>query len=299
MLKKNLFLERKALPKGAVSLLAFLILAFFLMSLCMSVGVTAKEQANLQEYKFVEVATKIEYEDYNFFNSYGMVKNGSVVTIEVVLTNFSKPIDKSDLTFYSYFLEKENIEPTISVDGKSKEYKSPFTVNHGRDKEVKILVRGKAPEVKKIENITFLNITQEVKGEYYSVESIKRDVSSEIIEGAITAMHEARGKLNSANWTIANATEKGIDVTEADANFGRARLYFKDAEEAYWEGLPKESIAAATNASSFAELAKQKAESAVGAKKHLNYGGLAAVAIIAIVVIVLLNRKRRRKRGIY
>ncbi len=269
------------------------------MSICMSVGAIAKEQANLQESKFVEVATKIEYKDYDFFNSYGRVKNGSVVTIEVVLTNFSKPIDKSDLTFYSYFLEKENIEPTISVDGKSKEYKSPFTVNHGRDKEVKILVRGKAPEVKKIEKITFLNITQGVKGEYCSVESIKRAVSSEIIEDAIIAIDEAREKLNSANWTIANATEKGIDVSEADTTFETASLYFKDAEEAYWGGWPKESIEAATNASYYAELAKQEAESAVGAKKHINYGGLAVVAIIAIVVIVFLNRQRQRKRGIY
>jgi len=280
-------------------LLFSLILAFFLMSICMGVGAIAKEQANLQESKFVEVATRIEYEDYDFFNSYGRVKNGSVVTIEVVLTNFSKPIDKSDLTFYSYFLEKENIEPTISVDGKSKEYKSPFTVNHGRDKEVKILVRGKAPEVKKIENITFLNITQGVKGEYCSVESIKRAVSSEIIEDAIIAIDEAREKLNSANWTIANATEKGTDVSEADTTFETASLYFKDAEEAYWDGWPKESIEAATNASYYAELAKQEAESAVGAKKHMSYGGLAVVAIIVIVVIVLLNRQRQRKRGIY
>jgi hypothetical protein len=265
----------------------------------MGVGAIAKEQANLQESKFVEVATRIEYEDYDFFNSYGRVKNGSVVTIEVVLTNFSKPIDKSDLTFYSYFLEKENIEPTISVDGKSKEYKSPFTVNHGRDKEVKILVRGKAPEVKKIENITFLNITQGVKGEYCSVESIKRAVSSEIIEDAIIAIDEAREKLNSANWTIANATEKGIDVSGADTSFETASLYFKDAEEAYWDGWPKESIEAATNASYYAKLAKQKAESAVGAKKHISYGGLAVVAIIAIVVIVLLNRQRHKENEAY
>ncbi|NQE06333.1 hypothetical protein C5S32_10735 [ANME-1 cluster archaeon GoMg1] len=280
-------------------LLFSLILAFFLMSICMSVGAIAKEQANLQESKFVEVATEIEYEDYNFFNSYGMVKNGSVVTIEVVLTNFSKPIDKSDLSFYSYFLEKENIEPTISVDGKSKEYKSPFTVNHGRDKEVKILVRGKAPEVKKRENITFLNITQEVKGVYCSVESIKKDVSSEIIEDAIIAMNEAREKLQSANWTIANATEKGIDVSEADTAFEMASVYLENAERDYWEGWPKESIETATNASYYAELAKQKAESAVGTKKHMNYSALAVVAIIAIVVIVFLNRARQRKRGVY
>jgi hypothetical protein len=160
-------------------------------------------------------------------------------------------------------------------------------------------VRGKAPEVKKIENITFLNITQGVKGEYCSVESIKRDVTSEIIESAIIAMNEAREKLQSANWTIANATEKGIDVTEADANFEMARVYLENAQKDYWDGWPKESIEAATNASYYAELAKQEAESAVGAKKHMSYGGLAVVAIIAIVVIVLLNRQRQRKRGIY
>jgi len=166
--------------------------------------------------------------------------------------------------------------------------------------EATIILTGKAPEVKspRKENVTLLRITQKIKKEYLVVD-IKRDVTSEIIESAIIAIDEAREKLNSANLTIANATEKGIDVSEADTTFETASLYFKDAEEAYWDGWPKESVEAATNASYYAELAKQKAESAVGAKKHLNYGGLAVVAIIAIVVIVFLNRVRRRKRGIY
>ncbi len=294
MLKKNLFLERKALPKGAVFLLAFLILAFFLMSLCMSVsGVVAKEPTTLPKSPFVTAEIKsIHYEKV-----YGteMVKNGTEVSIKVVLTNISGEIGKSTLTFYSE-LEgaKGGIMEEVLKSGSS------YTMDPQKvGEEVTVIWSGTAPEVRKRTPYTLLNITQETTEGEYLVVDIKMDVTSEISESAIIAIGEAREKLNSANGTIANATEKGTDVSEADTTFETASLYFKDAEEAYWDGLPKESIAAATNASYYAELAKQKAESTVGAKKYLNYGGLAVVAIIAIVVFVFLIRQRQRKRGIY
>jgi len=294
MLKKNLFLERKALPKGAVSLLAFLILAFFLMSLCMSVsGAVAKEPTTLQKSRSVDAEIKsVHYE-----NVYGteMVKNGTEVSIKVVLTNISGEIGKSTLTFYSK-LEgaKGGIMEEVLKSGSS------YTMDPQKvGEEVTVIWSGTAPEVRKRTLYTLLNITQETTEGEYLVVDIKRDVTSEISESAIIAIDEAREKLNSANWTIANATEKGIDVSEADTTFETASLYFKDAEEAYWGERAEESIEAATNASYYAELAKQKAESAVGAKTHMNYGGLAVVAIVAIVVIVFLNRKRQRKRGVY
>ena len=308
MLKKNLFLcgvpphhpaspvraYRKALPKEAVFLLAFLILAFFLVSLCMSVsGVVAKEPTTLQKSPFV--TPEIKNIDYDEVYGTEMVKNGSEVSIKVVLTNISKEIDKSTLIFYSELVGAEgHIREEVLKSG------SPYTLEHKEvEEEVVVIWSGTAPEVRKRTPYLLLNITQETTEGEYLVVDIKRDVTSEISESAIIAIDEAREKLNSANLTIANATEKGIDVSEADTTFETASLYFKDAEEAYWDGWPKESVEAATNASYYAELAKQKAESAVGAKKHLNYGGLAVVAIIAIVVIVFLNRVRRRKRGIY
>jgi len=294
MLKKNLFLERKALPKGAVFLLAFLILAFFLMSLCVSVsGVVAKEPTTLPKSRSVDAEIKSIH--YEMVYGTEMVKNGTEVSIKVVLTNISGEIGKSTLTFYSE-LEgaKGGIMEEVLKSGSS------YTMDPQKvGEEVTVIWSGAAPEVRKRTPYTLLNITQETTEGEYLVVDIKKDVTSEISESAIIAIDEAREKLNSANGTIANATEKGTDVSEADTNFETASLYFKDAEEAYWEGWPKESIEAATNASYYAELAKQNAESAVGAKKHLNYGGLAVVVIIAIVVIVFLNRQRQRKRGIY
>ena len=269
-----------------------------LVCVCMSVdagaGATVTKQAILQESTFVVVeSSQVKCDKID-----GMVKNNSEVSISVVLTNFSKEIegDKSELFFHS---DLESPVWGISIDGLPKECSSPFTIDHRKVGEARITLTGKAPEVNiRKENVTLLNITQKIREEY-SVIDIKRCVTSEIIEDAIIAMDEAQKKIENANWTIANATKAGIDVSEADTTFETASLYFKDAEEAYWDEWPKESIAAATNASYYAELAKQKAESAVGAKKHLSYGGLAVVAIIAIVVIVFLNRARRRKRGVY
>ncbi len=274
---------------------AFLTLVCVCMSVDVGAGATVTKQANLQESTFVVVeSSQVKCDKID-----GMVKNNSEISITVVLANFSKEIegDKSELFFHSD-LEK----PVWGTSGTGMEG-SPeegITVDHRKVTEATIILTGKAPEVKspRKENVTLLRITQKIKKEYLVVD-IKRDVTSEIIESAIIAMHEAREKRTSANLTIANATEKGIDVSEADTNFETARLYLENAERDYWDGWPKESVEAATNASYYAELAKQKAESAVGAKKHLNYGGLAVVAIIAIVVIVFLNRVRRRKRGIY
>jgi len=289
---KNLFLERKALPKEAVFLLAFLILAFFLMSICMSVGAIAKEPTTLPKSRSVDA--EIKNIDYDEVYGTEMVKNGSEISIKVVLTNISKEINKSTLIFHSELVGAKGL-----IMEKGLKSGSSYTLEHKGVGEVVVIWSGASPEVRKRTPYLLLNITQETAEGKYLVVDIKRDVTSEISESAIIAIDEAREKLNSANGTIANATEKGIDVSEADTNFETASLYFKDAEEAYWEGWPKESIEAATNASYYAELAKRKAESAVGAKKHLNYGGLAVVAIIAIVVVVFLNRARRRKRGVY
>jgi len=272
----------------------FLTLVCVCMSVDVGAGATVTKQANLQESTFVVVtSSQVKCEKID-----GMVKNNSEVSISVVLTNFSKEIEgkKSELFFHS---DLENPVWGISIDGSPKEYSSPFTIDHRKVGEAMIILTGKAPEAKeRKENVTLLRITQKLKEEYLVVD-IKSDVTSEIIESAIIAIDEAQKKIESANWTIANATEAGVDLSEANTNFKAANFYLKDAYDAYWGERAEESIAAAANASYYAELAKQKAESAVGAKKHLNYGGLAVVAIIAIVVIVFLNRQRQRKRGVY
>jgi hypothetical protein len=276
-------------------LLFSLILAFFLMSLCMSVSeIVAKEQADLQESKYVEVKPSpfIEYEKVR-----EMVKNGSEVSITVILT-FSPEINESKLFFHS---DLKNASGHITIEGSPMlKNGDSITVNHQEAKnEVRIGWSGEAPEVnKRGEDVTLLNITQKITEEY-SVIDIKRDVTSEIIEDAISAQGEAREKVESANRTIVNATEAGVDVSEAKTSLETANLYLKDANDAYWQGRQEDSIVAATNASHYAELAKEKAESAVGSMKYRNYGILAAVVVIAVVILGLWAKKRSKKRGIY
>jgi hypothetical protein len=292
MLKKKLFLERKALPKGAVFLLAFLILAFFLMSLCMSVsGVVAKEPTTLPKSRSVDAEIKsIHYEKV-----YGteMVKNGTEVSIKVVLTNISGEIGKSTLTFYSE-LEgaKGGIMEEVLKSGSS------YTMDPQKvGEEVVVIWSGTAPEVRKQETFTLLNITQETTEGKYVVEDIKEDVSSEIIYDALSAWHKAKEEIGNANRTIANATK--ADVEEAKTSLDLAKEHLNNSLDFYNTGRPEEALEEANKASEYAEDAKKLAEGAKTTRRIRGYSVLAAAVVIAIVVFVFLIRQRRRKRGVY
>ncbi|MCW3140923.1 MAG: hypothetical protein N2V72_01905 [Methanophagales archaeon] len=273
----------------------FLILAFFLMQICMSAGVIAKGQVNLPESKFVEVTSEhVHYDKVN-----GMVKNGSKVSIEIVLSNFSKEIEgkKSELIFYS---DLEEPVWGISIDGMPKECRSPFMIDHTKVSEARITVTGEAPEVKKRteEKVILLNITQKIKEEY-PVICIKEYVTSEIIEDALSAWYKAEGEIKKANWTIANATKAGVNVEAAQTSLDLAKEHLNNSLGCYNEGRPEKALEEAQKASDYAKIAEEKAESVAGYAKSKNYGILAAVVIIAVVAFVFLIRQRRRKRGIY
>ncbi len=265
------------------------------MPICTSAGAIAKELdgATLQKSPFVNAEVK----SISYDKVYGteMVKNGSEVSIKVVLTNISKEIDHSTLFFYSDLVGAEgHIREEVLKSGSS------YKLDHKKaGEEVVVIWSGTAPEVRKQKPITLLNITQETTEGKYVVEAIKEDVSSEIIYDALNAWHKADEEIKKANWTISNATEAGFDVSEAKTSLETANLYLGNAKDAYWQGRAEDSIAAAKNASHYAELAKEKAESAVASTKSMNYAIIAAIVIIAIVVFVFLIRQRRKKRGIY
>ena len=276
-------------------LLFFLILAVFLMPLCVSVsGVDAKEQTNLRESKYVEIIEPlfIEHEEVQ-----EMVKNGSEVSITLILT-FSPEIEESTLFFWS---DLQNASGHINIDGSQGiENDGSFTVDHQEveNKEVRIGWSGTAPEVKRRESITLLNITQKIK-EKYLVVDIKRDVTSEIIEAALDAWHKAKEAVENANWTIANATKAGIDVGAAQMSFNLAKEHLNNSMECYSAGRPEKALEEAGKASDFAKLAEEKAEGAVVSTKSMNYVIIGAAVIIVVVVCVFLIMQRRRKRGIY
>jgi len=292
MLKKNLFLERKALPKEAFFLLAFLTLAVFLVSLCVSVsGVAAKEPTALPKSPFM--TPEIKNIDYEKVYGTEKIKNGTEVSIKVVLTNISKEIDKSTLIFYS---DLEGAKGLIMEEGLKSG--SPYTLEHKEvGEEVVVIWSGTAPEVGKQKPCTLLNITQETTEKVYSVIDIKKDVTSETIESALSALHKAKEAVEDANWTIANAT--GVDVSEARRTLKLANEYLNNSLDFYNGDRPEEALEEAKKALTFAGDAKKFAEGAKATQEFGIYGILAVVVIIVVVVCVFLIMQRRKKRGIY
>jgi hypothetical protein len=244
------------------------------------------------------VAVESVHIDYDKVYGTEMIKNGSKVTIEVVLRDFSNVIEgnESELLFDSDL----GVFPSIIVDGVPKDYASPFTVDHNEDEEVKVTLFGNAPEVyKRKENVTLLKITQKIQEKEYSVIVIKRDVSSEIIEDAVDAIFNAGEGIAAANGSIANAEEAGVDVDEANTSLELANEQLTDAKQLYNEGRSGEALAKAELALASAQDAEARAESAVGGKTQRNYGIIAAVVVIAVVAFVLVLQQRKRKRGVY
>lgn len=264
--------------------------AFCLIPLSMSVCVAEENP----QY----VGVKSAYIDYDKVYGTEMVKNGSKVTIEVVLTDFSEVIEgnKSELLFHSDL----GVFPSIIVDGTPREYKIPFVVDHRKVEVVKVTLSGDAPEVnKRKENVTLLNITQKIKEEEDSVIDIKRDVSSEIIEDAIDAVYNAVEGIEKANAAIADAEEAGVNVADAKGSLVLANEYLNNSQQLYNEGRPGAALEEANKALDSAKEAEAKAGSAVGGRTFKNYAIIAAVVVIAVVAVVLLLRQRQRKRRVY
>ena len=244
------------------------------------------------------VAVESEHVDYGKVYGTEMVKNGSKVTIEVVLSDFSKVIEgnKSELLFQSDL----GVYPSIIVDGRPSDYASPFTVDHNEDEEIKVTLFGNAPEVyNRKGNVTLLKITQKIQEKEYAVIEIKRDVSSEIIEDAVDAIFNAGEGIAAANASIANAEEAGVNVDEAKTRLELANEHLTNAKQLYSERWPAEALEEAELALASAQDAEARAESAVGGKTQRNYGIIAAVVVIAVVAFVLVLQQRKRKRGVY
>jgi len=265
--------------------------AFFFMPI-MSVGeVVTKERA------FVDVEKSINYDSV-----YGteMVKSGSIVSINIILTNFSMEIDESKLVFYS---ELEKPGGHISEDGSPAEVLKSggsYTVKHKEvEEEVVVSWSGGAPDVRKQESLIFLNITQQTtEGEYLLV-NIEGVVTSEAIEDALSVLHKAKEEIQKANWTIANATKAGINVEEAETNLNLANVHLNYSLECYNAGRQEDALEAAQNALESAKEAEEKAGATIGFTKYRNYTILAAVGVIAIVALVFWFKMRGKKRGIY
>jgi hypothetical protein len=272
-------------------ILALIVLGVFCLA-PLSIGVCVAEETP----QFVTVESV--HVDYDEVQGTEMIENGSKVTVEVVLSDFSKVIEgnKSGLLFDSDL----GVFPSIIVDGVPKDYASPFTVDHSKVEEVKVTLFGNAPPAyKRTENVTLLSITQKIQEKEYLVIEIKRDVSSEVIEDAVDAIFNAGEEIATANESIANAEEAGVNVDDAKTRLELANEHLTNAQQLYSEGRSEEAIEEAELALTSAQDAAAKAGSAVGGKTQRNYGIIAAVILIAAVAFIVVFQQRKRKRGVY
>jgi hypothetical protein len=270
-----------------------LISAFCLMPLCIVGICAADESTSLPESPF----QKAEVTDIRYDEVYetGLVEGGSEVSIKVVLTNVSKELDESTLTFYSELEGEEgHIIDAVLRDGSS------YTLKHKEaEDEVVVVWSGKAPEVGIRNSYTFLSIAQETTEGNYSVVDIEREVSSKAIEDAIVKINDAKEEIAKATVAIADAEDRGLDVEAAQTSLELANEHLSNANQFYGEGNPEEAIDEAETAITSAQDAAAKAGSAVGSRTYRNYGIIAVVIVVVVVVVVLFLQQMKRKRGVY
>ncbi|MGB2727037.1 MAG: hypothetical protein WBD09_00975 [Halobacteriota archaeon] len=269
---------------------------FFLMPLSVSAS-DAKEETSLPKSPFV--SAEIKNIGYDRVSETEMIKNCSEVSIKVVLTNVSKEIEESTLIFYS---ELTGAGGHISVDGEKEALQSggSYKVEHKEvEEEIVISWSGAAPEVGKQETFTLLNIKHETTEGKYAVVDIEKDVSSEAIKDALNAWHKAKEEIDKANWTIINATEDGVDVSDAKTTLDLANEHLRNSLDSYNSGRPGEALEEAELAEKHAKEAELKARAVIELTKYRTYSILVVVAGIVIAALIFLRVKRGRKRGIY
>jgi len=271
-------------------LIAIVVGALFFVPLMSGSGAATKE---LTESPFVK--SEIKNIDYEEVSGTERVKNCTEVSIKIVLTNISKEIGSSKLIFYSELVGAEgHIRDKVLQSG------SIYTVNPKLvGEEAVVSWSGEAPDVKRRGSFTLLNITQETTEGQYPVESIIRDVSSEMIEDALNVWYKAKKAIEEANETITNASEKGIIVAGATTKFELARELLNKSLGHYNRGMQDAALEEAKRALVNAEAANNLTKGAETTSKIRNYGILAAVVVIIVVVLAVILMQRKRKRGIY
>lgn len=259
----------------------------------------AKYPDKVVEAKFVEV--DVENSEISYSEIMGMIREGGSVRISLILKNFSPDV-KGRRSVLNFTTELEDAvwglseEAGVSVLSKT-EKSMRLRVDHGLVSSLIITLDGKAPEVSKRENVTLLNVDQEIE-RTYPVMEIWGKVTSELIETAILKLNEALDSIEAANTTLYNATQQGADVSNAKADLDHARLYYDDALSHYNAGRINESIMAAENATYYANLAKSEAESSLKAISTRNYVVVGTiVAVVAVAAAILLARRRRPPLG--
>ena len=228
----------------------------------------------------------------NFWDTYGMLLNGSEFTVEVLITptNYSKELGNTELHIESYFIDK-GVEPAILIDGRNVEYRNPLPINPENINEIKILLTAEAVNnVKMRMPITLIKITQRTSEDEYMIENRETNVSSWLIEEAIKYMEDAKQKIKEAEKIVSG-------LVNAERELENARSQLSHAENLYMQGKPEKALEEAKSALENAKIAVESARSSRSMGDVMRYVLAAVVLLIVAVAAFVWFRKRQRERG--
>ena len=231
---------------------------------------------------------------------------GKEVSIRITLDEVS-----SDLTTNTNLTFKTGLEDPVwaftmkgmeetETEGNSSS-KVGLIFDHGKYDNLTISLSGLASSHEKKIEILLMSIkqTDETDEQHEVIKSIRREVTTEDIEGVLAALDRAKGAINEANESIANAEANGTNIGgEIKTHFDLANWHLREANRLYSASKTEESLVSANNAYNNATIASELASSKViGDKEHQEFIGqmkhvvILIVCIVAVIAVVILYKR--------
>lgn len=174
--------------------------------------------------------------------------------------------------------------------------KISFVFDHHKYNTVTIKLSGNAPPVGVKTEKVLIEVTQTAPDPLSTIYTITRYVTSGQIDEAQEAKDRAWNKIVEAEQTIADASDAGADVTQAEEYLQTAKIYFNNSNEFYVRGAMNESIAAADNAYDSAVRAYDSARGASGHQVLTSRVIYVGIIIAILIIAVVVYQKRRWER---
>jgi len=232
---------------------------------------------------------------------------GKEVSIRITLEEVSSDLTtKTNLTFKTgledpvWAFTMKGMEETVTEGNSSG--KVGLLFDHGKYDNLTISLSGLASSHEKKIEILLMSIKQtDETGEQTLdvIKSIRREVTTEDIEGVLAALDRAKGAINEANESIANSKANGTNIGgEIKTHFDLANWHLREANRLYSASKTEESLVSANNAYNNATIASELVSSKVtGDKEHqefigqMKYVAILVVCIVAVIAVVILYKR--------
>jgi len=216
----------------------------------------------------------------------GIIQFGEHVWATITLTNFSKEIKESKFFFYS---ELDAPQWSVTVDGVQVPFEQPLVINHSAE-TVRITLAGVAPDIGYQKDILIARIDENTTTNDYTVITIRRTLTSKEIYEVLSAINESRNAIARANASIRNAS---VDVQDAEDDLRMAERYLEDANSYYLQKDLNASLAAAKNATIYANKAYERVQRLESSARMMKYALLGVVAVVIIALLIVMYKRSR------